>query len=53
MHRGLDQLEVTKLAEISKHLSRATNVHKAGFGFFHEMEKEVHKQLHENNITFQ
>jgi len=43
-------LELTKIAEISKYLSKATNVHKAGFGFFHEMEKHIHKALHENKV---
>lgn len=39
IYRGVDRLEVTKLAEISKYLGKATQVHKAGFGFFHEMKK--------------
>lgn len=42
MLRGLDKLEVTNIAEIAKNLSKATNVHKAGFGFFNAMEKHIH-----------
>jgi hypothetical protein len=40
--RGLENLEVIKIAEIARNLSRASNVHKAGYGFYNHMEKLIH-----------
>ena len=41
------------MVEIAKSLKRATNVAGGGFGFFEEMEKHIHKELHENKIGFE
>lgn len=46
-------MTIEQVVEVAKYLSKATNVHKAGYGYFHEMEKHIHKQLHENKLNFQ
>lgn len=52
IHRGLENIEILKLTEIARNLSKATNVHKAGYGFYHKLEKHIHKSLHEGKLGF-
>lgn len=51
--RGLENVDIVKLSEIAKNLSKATNVHKAGFGFYQELEKHIKKELNEGRVDFQ
>jgi hypothetical protein len=53
LYRGLDKLTVVNLSEIAKHLCKATNVHKAGFGFYEEMERHFHKEMVGGRISFE
>jgi hypothetical protein len=53
INRGLNELEIPKIASIACLLNKATNVHKGGFGFFEAMEKHVHQEMYEGRISFQ
>eukprot|EP00347_Sterkiella_histriomuscorum_P005947 403354650 len=50
--RGIDKLSVDSMVEIAKNLSKSTNVHKNGYGFYEAMEKHIHQGLHEGRISF-
>jgi len=45
-------MTIERIVEVSKNLKRATNVQAGGFGFFEAMEKHIHKELHQNKLTF-
>ena len=42
LSRGIDQLSIENIVQIARNLSKSTNVHKAGFGFYEKMEKHIH-----------
>ena len=52
MNRGLDQYEPVRLTKLANGLSRATNVHKGGYGLYNEMEKYIKNELHQGGMTF-
>ncbi|CDW77722.1 UNKNOWN [Stylonychia lemnae] len=52
LSRGLEKMSIQNIVEIARHLSKATNVHKAGYGFYEKMEKHIHKEIHEGRVTF-
>jgi hypothetical protein len=51
MLRGLDKMSYERIVEVAKSLSKATNVHKGGYGWYEAMEKHIHMALHENKLT--
>ena len=53
LKRGIEELSVDRIVDIAKNLSRATNVHAGGYGFYEAMEKHIHNQLHEGKIDFE
>lgn len=46
LKRGLDDLEPNQIIQIAKCLSKATNVQKAGFGYYPAMETNFKNGLH-------
>ena len=50
--RGIEKMSLERQVEMARNLKRSTNVQAGGFGFFEAMEKNVHKQLHENKLGF-
>lgn len=47
-----DFLSVTRMAEICALFAKATNSHKAGFGFYHECEKQIKLEMDNNRLSF-
>lgn len=50
--REIDTMHPTRMAEICALFSRSTNSHKAGFGFYHECEKQVKLEMANNRLSF-
>lgn len=50
--RGIENLSIQNMVEIAKHLSKATNVHKAGYGYYEKMEKHIHQEINEGRVGF-
>ena len=45
-------MSIERIVEVAKNLKRATNVQAGGFGFYEALEKHIHKELHQNKISF-
>ena len=51
--RNIDNLSITRMAEIWHLFSKSKNAIKAGFGFYHEGEKQIKAKMANNSLTFE
>ncbi len=52
LKRGLEEIELPRLLEIAKGLSKATNTHKGAFGYYEALEKLIRTRIHQGKIEF-